>query len=107
MGIIYKENGEFDRAANYFRKALARLTRNYTRPRNCEAFYHLGIILKSQGKMEHAYDTLYRAAWDHAYTSAAYFQLAEISSQQGNYAQAPIELNRSLINNSPNLNALN
>ena len=107
MGIIYKENGEFDKAANYFRKALSRLTRNYTRPRNCEAFYHLGIILKKQGKLEHAYDTLYRAAWDHAYTSAAYFQLAEISSQQGNNEQALVELDRSLINNSSNLNALN
>lgn len=107
MGIIYKERGEFTKAASYFRKALFRLSRNYTRPRNCEAFYHLGIILKDQGKMEHAYDTLYRAAWDHSFSSPAYFQLAEISSQQGNYEQALLELERSLLNNSSNLNALN
>ncbi|MEM6629541.1 MAG: DUF5107 domain-containing protein [Bacteroidota bacterium] len=106
MGIHFKENGEFPKAASHFRKALIRLTKNYTRPRDCEAFYHLGLILKAQGKLEAAYDTLYRAAWDHAFTAPAYFHLAQISVQKGAYEQALVELDRCLMNNASHLNAL-
>ncbi len=107
MGLILKEKGAYDEAANYFRKALVRLTKNYTRPRECEAFYHLGLILKAQGKTEAAYDTLYRAAWDHDFSSAAYFHLAQISTSRDELDQALIELDRSLSMNASNLNALN
>jgi len=107
MGIYLKEKGEYEKAATHFRKAITRLTKNYTRPRNCEAFYHLGLILKQQNKLEAAYDTLYRAAWDHAFASAAYFQLAQISVHRKNYSQALEELDVALGNNASNLNALN
>lgn len=107
MGIYLKEKGKYEQAANHFRKAIARLTKNYTRPRNCEAFYHLGLILKQQNKLEAAYDTLYRSAWDHSFTSAAYFQLAQISVYNKKYTQALGELEIALANNSSNLNALN
>ena len=107
VGILLKEKGEYQKAAQHFRTALKRLTHNYTRPRNCEAFYHLGVILKAQGHLAEAYDTLYRAAWDYDFAGAAYYQLAEISTQQQNYEQALQELDRSLMYNASNLNALN
>ncbi len=106
MGIIYKERGDYEKAAEYFRSALVRLTQNYTRPRNCEPFYHLGLILQAQGQLEAAYDTLYRAAWDHAFTAPAYYHLAEISIHRNDYDQALIELDRCLMNNASHLNAL-
>ncbi len=106
LGIYHKERGSYDLAATFFRKALVRLTNNYTRPRNCEAFYHLGLILQTEGKLEAAYDTLYRAAWDHSFSAPAYFHLAQISSQKGDYEQALVELDRCLINNASHLRAL-
>ncbi|NND06149.1 MAG: DUF5107 domain-containing protein [Saprospiraceae bacterium] len=107
MGITHSERGELNKAANYFRKALVRPTRDYTRPRNCEPLYHLGLILAQQGKWDTAYDTLYRAAWDYAFSSPAYFQLAQISTHRGDYKQALAELDRSLLTNAANLNSLN
>ncbi|MFC2123166.1 DUF5107 domain-containing protein [Bacteroidota bacterium] len=105
MGLVYKHNGQYEKAAAHFRKALYRLTKDYTRPRNCEPFYHLGLVLKIQGNLEAAYDTLYRAAWDQAFASAAYYQLAQISCSRENFEVALEEVNRSLTFNNSNLNA--
>jgi tetratricopeptide (TPR) repeat protein len=107
MGIYYRENGDYERAAEYFRRAIRRLTKDYTRPRDCEALYNLGLILKEQRNYTEAIDTLYRAAWDYAYASAAYFQLAQISVNQGNIERALEELAASLSTNAENLQALN
>ncbi len=107
MGIILKQQFKLEEAAVHFRTALKRLTANYTRPRNCEPFYHLGLILQQQNKYDAAYDTLYRAAWDQDFASAAYFHLAQISAGRKDYERALQEINRSLEYNSSNLNALN
>ena len=106
MGIYYREMGAFELAADYLRKALIRPTHNYTRPRNCEPFYQLGLALIATEQYEAAYDTLYRAAWDHAFASPAYLELARISSMKGNDDQALIEIERSLQNNATNLAAM-
>lgn len=107
LGIYYRERGEYDKAAGYLRKAIKRLTKDYTRPRDCEALYHLGLILKEQGKQKAAIDTLYRATWDYNFMSPAYFQLAQISAQNNDYSEALNQLNESLSVNARNLNAMN
>ena len=106
MGIDAKEKGLYDEAARYFRRGLRRLTKDYTHPRNCEAFYHLGVILKMQEKYDAAYDTLYRAAWDQSFASAAYYQLAQISVRHQDFQRALEEVDRSLDDNMTNLEAL-
>lgn len=107
MGIICKEQGNYKEAANYLRSALKRLAKDYTNPRNCEAFYELGLVLEAQGNLDAAYDTLYRAVWDQSFASAGYFHLAEISCTRKNWDRALEEINRSIANNGVNLNALN
>jgi tetratricopeptide (TPR) repeat protein len=107
LGIHYREQGDYDKAAMYLRKAIKRLTKDYTRPRDCEALYHLGLILKEQGKQKAAIDTLYRAAWDFNFMSPAYFQLAQISAQNNDYKEALTQLGESLSANARNLNAMN
>lgn len=106
MGIIHKERGEKEEAKKYLRKAISRLTKDYTRPRDCEPLYHLGVILKTEGHYGSAIDTLYRAAWDYEYRSASYFHLAQIYSQQGNFSEALNAVNESLMVNVMNVNAL-
>ena len=39
-------------------KSIRRITSDYTRPRDCEALYRLGVVLKKQKKYEAAMDTL-------------------------------------------------
>ena len=106
MGNIRQKDGDFDTAKFYYRKAISRITANYTRPRDCGPLYHLGVILKQEGSFNAAIDTLYRAAWDYEYRSAAYFQLAQIYTIQKDYVAALDAVNNSLIVNGYNLNAM-
>jgi len=106
MGIIHMQKGEYEVAKDYFRRAVYRITKDYTRPRECEPLYHLGVILKKQAKYESAIDTLYRAAWDYEFSSPAYFNLAQIFSIKHKYDLALDALNSSLNTNAININAL-
>jgi len=107
MGIIRQEACRLEAAADHFRTALRRPTANYTRPRDGEALYHLGVILQQQGKYSAAYDTLYRAAWDQAFAPAAYFHLAQLSTGRGDYRRALTEVDRALGYNASHLRARN
>ena len=107
MGVYWRQRGDYEKAANYLRTAIKRQTKDYTRPRNCEALYNLGLILKTQGKLEAALDTLYRAVWDYTYNSAGNYQLAQIYSQQGNFEMALDRLDESITYYSNNFNSLN
>ncbi len=107
MGIFHRKNGAYPEAKAYLRKAIARQTANYTRPSDGEAMYNLGLILKEEGLWHDAIDTLYRAAWDYEYASAAYLQLAQISNIRGNEVQALQEAGMAVNYNGMNIDARN
>lgn len=107
VGILLRKAGDYQKAAEHLRKAIARQTANYTRPSDGEAMYNLGLILKAQEQWEPAIDTLYRAAWDYEYASAAYYQLAQISSKLGNNVRAMEEVNMAVNYNGMNVDAKN
>lgn len=107
MGVYWRQRGDYEKAANYLRTAIKRQTKDYTRPRDCEALYNLGLILKTQGKLEAAIDTLYRAVWDYTYNSSGNYQLAQIYSWQGNFDMALDRLDESITYYSNNFNSLN
>jgi tetratricopeptide (TPR) repeat protein len=106
MGNYYLKNGDYTTARKYFATAIKRLTRDYTRPSTCEALYQQGLTLKALGLYDEAIDTLYRATWDHAYHSAAYFELAQISVMKGDFSKALSQINESLSTNSRNNRAV-
>ncbi len=105
-GLDMKSRGNYQQAACYFRKAIARLTKDYTRPRDCESLYHLGVTLKTLGKYDDAYDTLYRASWDQHFYAPAHYQMAGISCSKKDFEKALFHVNRSLSANSLNIEAL-
>jgi tetratricopeptide (TPR) repeat protein len=107
MGLNAMSRGLYDEASKRFRNAIERITKDYTRPRNCEAFYYLGVIQKQLGKYEQAHSSLYRAVWDYSFRAAGYYQLAELCCLQNNYQQALQHLYQSLAVNSHNTRALN
>lgn len=106
IGNIHLKNWEYEKAHSFFGSAINRLTKDYTRPSNCEALYLQGLTLKSLGLYDEAIDTLYRATWDYAWHSAAYLELARISVLKGDFEKALDQVNESLSTNSVNNSAI-
>ncbi|MHC4331448.1 MAG: DUF5107 domain-containing protein, partial [Planctomycetota bacterium] len=107
VGIRYNKRAMFAQAEQKLKKAIERISAEYTRPGNTEAYYHLGLALKAQGKLDEAYDVFYRATWDYAFHSATYYQLAELSCRKRDFAAALQQINNSLSTNALNAKALN
>ena len=106
IGNIHLKNGEYELARSYFSKAIKRLTKDYTRPSNCEPLYLEGITLKAMGLYDEAADTLYRATWDYAWYAAAYLELARISCLKGDFSKALNQVNESLSTDARNNSAI-
>jgi len=100
LGIQHLRRGSPKKAADHFRTAIARTTKNYTSPRDGEAHYYLGLALRQQGLHEAAYDTFYKATWSHATQAAAYYQLAQLDCRRGDFTTALDHLDRSLATNA-------
>ncbi len=107
VGINYNRRGMYDKAEEHLRRAVTRLSAEYTRPGDTEALYHLGLALRAQGKLDEAYDAFYRATWDGAIRSAAYYQLAELSCRKGIFDTALDHVDRSLSTNALDSKARN
>lgn len=88
LGILYLKRGMFAEAEMKLATAVARLTNNYTRPRDGEAYYYLGLAQKAQGKLEAAYDSFNRAAWSAAWRAPSYYALAELDCLSRNFDKA-------------------
>lgn len=88
LGILYLKRGMFKEAEDKLNRAIQRATRNYTSPKDGEAFYSLGVALKAQGKNAAAYDAFYKALWNQAWSAAGYYSLAELECQKGDFLKA-------------------
>jgi tetratricopeptide (TPR) repeat protein len=107
MGLLCLRKAMYDKAEHYLKTAVSRITGNYTKPRNGEAYYYLGLCQKYKGDFEEACKNLYKATWSQAYHSAAYYNLAELSCMNNNFPVALDHLNRSLSTNALNTKAIN
>ena len=107
LGILACKGFRWTEAEQFLRKALERITHNYTRPKDGEAWYYLGVCLKAQGKAKEARDAFYRAGWSQAWHAAAFYQLSEMEASEGNYKEALSHVQESLRSNASNTRALN
>lgn len=107
LGILYLKRGLFEEAEEKLNSAVRRITKDYTSPKDGEAFFYSGIALRALGKRDAAYDAFAKAAWSQAWCAASYYSLAELESQEGNYSKALEFLSRSLSLNAWNTKALN
>jgi len=107
LAVDYNRRGLFEKAEEKLRVAIERISKDYTRPRNTEAYYNLGLALKAQGKYEEAYDNFYRATWDYAFHSPSYYQLAELSCRKADYNRALEQIDRCISTDTLNTKALN
>ena len=107
LGILYLKRKMWKEAQEKLQTAVERITANYTRPKDGEALYYLGVALRAQGKDDEAYEYFYRATWSTAWHTPAYYQLAEIDCRCGDHLRALDHLDRSITTNINNLKALN
>lgn len=107
LAILYLKRGMFSLAEQKLKRALSRITQNYTRPKDGEVFYYLGIALRAQNRHQEAYDAFNKAAWSYAWRASSYYCLAELDCDEGDYAKALDYLDRSLAFNQLNLRAWN
>ena len=107
LGVKAYKQARYAAAETLLRKALERLTDKYTTPRDAEAQYYLGMVLKAQTRMDAAYDMLYKATWNTSWRAPSYYGLAEIDCQRGDFATALDHVERSIEFNSVNLRAQN
>jgi len=106
LGIRLFKRARYAEAEQHFRKALERLTANYTAPKEGEPIYYLGLTLKAQGRTDEAFETLFKATWSAAWRAASYYALAEIACLRGHWPAALDLANRSLEANALNVRAL-
>jgi tetratricopeptide (TPR) repeat protein len=99
LGLTFIKRGIYAEAEACLRKAIGRATENYTRPKDGEALYYLGVALRAQKKDGEAEDAFSRAAWNQAWRAASFQQLAEIAGTKGDLkkslelAEASLETN--------------
>jgi tetratricopeptide (TPR) repeat protein len=105
VGINYNRRGMYAEAEEHLRRAVERLTQDYTRARDGEPHFQLGVALLGQHRLQDAYDQFARSAWDQACQAAANYQLAAIACRQQQYTLALDHVRRCLSVNTPDLKA--
>jgi tetratricopeptide (TPR) repeat protein len=106
LGVLYCRRGMFQEAEEKLQTAIGRATRDYTSPKDGEAFYYLGVAREAEGKYDAAYEAFYKATWSWAWHAAGYYQLAQLACRRGDKAPALEFVDRSLRANSLNTKAL-
>ncbi len=107
LGINAYTKARYEEAEKYLRKAIERLTDQYTTPKDGEAIYYLGATLKAVGKTDEAYANLYKATWSRAWKAVGYYSLAEIATGRGEMSAALDFVNRSIDSDALNIRAQN
>lgn len=99
MGLWLLRKGQFEKAAEYFRKAIATQLQRNPNPYDGEPHYNLGLCMQLQGSYKQAYDAFYKSCWNAAWQDAGYFGCAQISCLRGDYREALEEVEKSLVRN--------
>ncbi len=107
LGILYCKRGMFKEAEERLKAALQRLTRNYTSPKDGEAFYYLGVALRAQAKGDAACEAFHKATWSNAWHGAANVALAETAATRGRFSEGLEFIDRAISSNALNTKALN
>ncbi len=105
LGRWYLKEGLYEKAENHLRVAADRWTTDYTRSKDCEVFYLLGLAQKALGKEKEASDSYGRATWDYAWYGASHLELSMMASKSGQYMEALDHINKSLSVNVFNVRA--
>ncbi|NWK55272.1 DUF5107 domain-containing protein [Verrucomicrobiaceae bacterium N1E253] len=102
LGKRLLERGQLTEAAQHLNESIQQLTHRHPNPVTGEAHYFLGLCLLRLGKNNEAYPLFYKATWDYAWRSPAYYQIACIDACRHDWASALEHLESSLDTNRQN-----
>ncbi len=105
LAVLYLKRGMYEKAEKLLRMAVGRVTTNYTRPRDGEGHYYLGVALRSLGDVDGAREQYNRAAWSMAFRAASHEALAEMAIAEGDLAGALESIEESIAHNALNAKA--
>jgi tetratricopeptide (TPR) repeat protein len=108
LALLYLKRKMFIEAEERLNHALRRMTKNYTRPKDGEAYYYLGVALRGQHRYEEAFEAFSQAAWSMGWAAASYRNLAELACLEKDFEKASefIDWALSLNSLSPGANIL-
>ena len=107
LGRWHLRRGESALAQQCFERAIDRLTQSNPNPPDGEPFYNLGLALQSQCEYTRAHAAFYKAAWNAAWQSPAFYALAALSAREQAWDTVLEHLDRVLRVNADHLQAHN
>jgi tetratricopeptide (TPR) repeat protein len=106
MGRRALAQGRFSEAEGFLRAAVGRLVHRHPNPETGEAHYFLGLARFYQDDAAEAHDLFYKATWNHAWRSAAFYHLACIACAGHDHEAALGHLAESLSTNGDHNKAM-
>lgn len=88
LGIRRVKQWKYEEAEKFLQKAADKLRVKYIQPKEGELFYYLALAQKGQDKKQEAYSNFQRSTWYYQFYSSAYYELALMESQKGNFDKA-------------------
>jgi tetratricopeptide (TPR) repeat protein len=107
LGEWHMQRGEFATAEALLRKAIQRLTKLNPNPADGQAFYLLGLVLRSMDRHSESYDAFSKATWNAAWKAPAHYALAQADAAAGRWDAALQHARRSLACDADYLNVRN
>jgi tetratricopeptide (TPR) repeat protein len=105
LATWHHDRAEQDMALEDVERAVDRLTLLNPNPRDGEAHYRLGRVLRALGRPDDAYDAFFKATWNAGWRAAASFALAQLEAQQERWDPAEEHLQRCLAVEADHLRA--
>ncbi len=83
MGRLAMEKGDYAQARAYLNTANDKLKMRNDNPSDTEALYQLARLERLEGNIDRAYDLFWQAAWQYAWRSPSYYEIACIDMTRG------------------------
>lgn len=106
LGQIYLKRGEYGKAEEYLKRAVAVVTGNHKKAEDADSLYYLGVCYMKQDREEEALEMLYRATWAYEWTSAGYTLAAQVEGRRGRWDKALDAAERACAANTQNIEAV-
>lgn len=88
VGAGYLRKGNFNKARLHLKRAVEKLTKDYTTAKDIEPIYYLALCNEFQGRYKEAEDLYWKTTWSTEYQHPAYLALARLAALKKDYTGA-------------------